>query len=130
MGAGISLRSVLEAALKKKSVIIAATLLVLFGCGKPKEAHSYVFEGYTTTESGARAYLFESDELERNVHVHYVATCVGHVTQAGADGNCMAIARYLHTLLPPTYLTSPDGGQNSYLEIPSLNLEFTVEQVY
>jgi hypothetical protein len=108
-------------------------MVLCLGCtARKKPEHSYIFEGYTTTESGERAYLFESDELEASGHLHveYAATCDGHVTEAGADGDCRAVIPYLHRLLPPTYYTSPDDGQNAYLEIPSLNLEFSVEEAY
>ena len=114
----------------KKSVIIPDAVFLFLGCGKPKPTHSYVFESYTTTDDGTRAYVFESDEMEGSMHVHYIATCDGHVTKTGADGDCRAITRYLHAMLPPAYLTSQDEGEHMYMEIPSLNLEFTVEEGY
>lgn len=113
----------------KKSVTVAAAVLVLLGCEKHKPAHSYVFERYTTTDDSTRAYVFESDEMEGSMHVQYIATCDGHVTKSGADGDCRAIDRYLHAMLPPTYLWTPDEGDHEYMEIPSLNLEFTVEEI-
>jgi hypothetical protein len=102
--------------------------LALSGCKKPKPQHSYVFDGYTTTQGGSRAYVFESDEMEGSLHLTYSVTCVGHVSKdATADGDCQAIKRYLHHMLPPTYYTF-DGVEHSYLEIPSLDLEFEIEE--
>jgi hypothetical protein len=102
--------------------------LALSGCEKPKPLHSYVFEGYTTTHDGNRAYVFESDEMEGSLHVTYSATCVGHVSRdATVDGDCLAIKPYLHHMLPPTYYTF-DGEEHSYLNIPSLNLEFEIAE--
>lgn len=114
----------------KTIIIVMAFVFTFLGCGKPKPAHSYVFEGYTTTQDGSRAYVFESDETEGSVNVTYSATCVGHVSTSGkVDGDCRAIKPYLHHMLPPTFYTF-DGEEYSYLDIPSLNLEFEIEASY
>jgi hypothetical protein len=114
----------------KKTIVVIAIMVTLSGCAKPKPAHSYVFDGYTTTQGGDRAYIFESDEMEGGVHVTYSAACVGHVSANGTvDSNCQAINSYLHHMLPPTYY-SFDGSEDSYLNIPSLNLEFEIVEAY
>jgi hypothetical protein len=113
-----------------KLAVTIAVVLMLSGCRRAKPQHAYVFEGYTTTQNGDRAYVFESDEMEGSASVTYSASCVGHVLANGtADGNCRAINPYLHHMLPPTYYTF-DGEEHSYLEIPSLNLEFEIEEAY
>jgi hypothetical protein len=110
----------------KETIFVVALVFALLGCDKPKPAHSYVFNGYTTTEDGSRAYEFESDEMEGSVHLTYSAICVGHQSKEGTvDGDCQAIKPYLHRMLPPTYATF-DGHETSYLDIPSLNLEFEI----
>ncbi len=113
-----------------KPAVIAVAALLFVCCGKPKPAHSYVFESYTTTDDGATAYVFASDEMEGSIHVHYIATCEGHMGQSGADSDCRAVAPYLHKMLPPTYLSSPDDGEHEYLEIPSLNIEVAIVEAY
>lgn len=114
----------------KKTIVVTALMLTISGCEKPAPAHSYVFNGYTTTKDGTRAYLFESDEREGGAGVTYSAICVGHVSSKGTvDGNCQAINSYLHHMLPPTFYTF-DGYDASYLNIPSLNLEFEIEEAY
>jgi hypothetical protein len=107
----------------KKIVAVAFVLLLMAGCEKQKPDHSYVFTGFTTTKDGIREYVFESDD------VTYSAICIGHQKGEQVDGDCRAIQPFLNHMIPPTYRTSGDS-EHVYLDIPSLNLQFEVDEGY
>ncbi len=104
------------------AILILGSLIALAGCNNKPE-HSFVFSGYQQGHM-----VFETDG------VTYLVTCEGSGrpphTDAHAAEECRAILPFRGHILPPTYVVDPTGNGEAFIDIPSLDLMFDIDEAF